>query len=158
MARRVAEAGVYVTPTIQTGADSLVQMQERHAQGIATPEEAQIVIATPNRTADSIANARYLHELGVPLVAGNDAGWRYTRFDDFYKEIEHLHQAGMTTLEALHAATGRAAQACRLAHQIGTLAPGRVADLIAVRGDVLGDLTALRDPALVMQGLSLIHI
>ena len=152
VARRVAEAGVYVTPTIQTGADSLVKMQERYAQGIATPDEAQIVITTPNRTADSIANARYLHELGVPLVAGNDAGWRYTRFDDFYKEIGHLHQAGMTTLEALHAATGRAAQACRLAHQIGTLAPGRIADLIAVRGDVLDDLTALRDPALVMQG------
>ncbi len=156
VARRVAEAGVYVTPTIQTGADSLVKMKERYAQGIATPDEAQIVLTTPNRTADSIANARYLHELGVPLVAGNDAGWRYTRFDDFYKEIEHLHEAGMTTLEAIHAATGRAAQACRLAHQIGTLAPNRVADLIAVRGDVLGDLSALRDPALVMQGGSVV--
>jgi imidazolonepropionase-like amidohydrolase len=152
VARRVAEAGVYVTPTIQTGADSLVKMQERYAQGIATPDEAQIVIATPNRTADSIANARYLHELGVPLEAGNDAGWRYTRFDDFYKEIDYQHQAGMTTLEALHAATGRAARACQLDGRIGTLAPGRAADLIAVRGDVLNDLGALRDPALVMQG------
>lgn len=152
LARRVAEAGVYVTPTIQTGADSLVKMQERYAQGIATPDEAQIVIMTPNRTADSIANARYLHELGVPLVAGNDAGWRYTRFDDFDKEIQYLHEAGMTTLEAIHAATGRAAEACQLGHQIGTLAEGRVADLIAVRRDPLTDLTALRDPALVMQG------
>jgi imidazolonepropionase-like amidohydrolase len=152
VARRVAEAGVYVTPTIQTGADSLVKMRERYAQGIATPDEAQIVIMTPNRTADSIANARYLHELGVPLVAGNDAGWRYTRFDDFDKEIQYLHEAGMTTLEAIHAATGRAAEACQLGHQIGTLAEGRVADLIAVRRDPMTDLTALRDPALVMQG------
>lgn len=152
LARRVAEAGVYVTPTIQTGADSLVKMQERYAQGIATPEEAQIVIMTPQRTADSIANARYLHELGVPLVAGNDAGWRYTRFDDFYKEIDYLHQAGMTALEAIHAATGRAAAACRLGDQIGTLAEGRAADLIAVRHDPTSDLAALRDPALVMQG------
>lgn len=152
VARRVAAAGVYVTPTIQTGADSLVKMQERYAQGIATPEEAQIVVTTPNRTADSIANARYLHELGVPLVAGNDAGWRYTRFDDFDKELHYLHEAGMTTLEAIHAATGRAAAACQLADQIGTLAAGRVADLIAVAGDPLSDLSALRGPAVVVQG------
>ncbi|MFN8512453.1 MAG: amidohydrolase family protein [Thermomicrobiales bacterium] len=156
VARRVADAGVYVTPTIQTGADSLIKMKERYAQGIATPDEAHIVVTTPNRTADSIANARYLHELGVPLVAGNDAGWRYTRFDDFYKEIHHLHEAGLTTLEAIHAATGRAAAACQLDHQIGTLAPGRLADLIAIRPDPLTDLTALRDPVLVMQSGTII--
>jgi imidazolonepropionase-like amidohydrolase len=141
-----------VTPTIQTGADSLVKMKERHAQGIATPEEAQIVVTTPNRTADTIANARYLHELGVPLVAGNDAGWRYTRFDDLYRELVFLAEAGMSNLEAIHAATGRAAAACQLADRIGTLAEGRVADLLAVRDDPARDLAALREPAIVMQG------
>lgn len=152
IARRVADAGVYVTPTIQTGADSMVRMQERYAQGIATAQEAEIVVTTPHRTAESIANARYLHELGVPLVAGNDAGWRYTRFDNFYRELQFLAEAGMAPLGAIHAATGRAAAACQLADRLGTLAAGQVADLIAVRPDPTGDLAALRDPALVMQG------
>ncbi len=152
IARRVAAAGVHVTPTLQVGVDSMVRMQERYAQGIATPQEAQIVVETPNRNDDTLANARYLHELGVPLVAGNDAGWRYTGFDTFHRELQLLVTAGLTPLEAIGAATGRAAVACQLAGQIGTLVPDRVADLIAVGRDPLDDLTALAAPAIVMQG------
>lgn len=152
IARRVAASGVYVTPTLQVGADSMIKMKERHALGIATPEEAQIVVETPNRDDDTIANARSLHELGVPLVAGNDAGWRYTRFDTLYRELQLLVAAGLTSLEAIGAATGRAAAACQLADRIGTLVPGRVADLIGVRHDPTSDLAALTAPALVLQG------
>ena len=152
LARRVADAGVYVTPTLQVGADSMVKMQERYAQGIATPEEAQIVIETPDRNADTVANARSLHEAGVQLVAGNDAGWRYTRFDTLYRELQFLVDAGLTPLDAISAATSRAAAACQLADQIGTLVPGRVADLIAVRHDPTSDIAALDMPALVVQG------
>lgn len=152
LARRVAAAGVYVTPTLQVGADSMVKMQERYAQGIATPEEAQIVIETPDRDADTIANARYLHEAGVKLVAGNDAGWRYTRFDTLYRELQLLVDAGLTPLDAISAATSRAAAACQLADQIGTLAADHVADLIAVQKDPTSDIAALDRPSLVMQG------
>ena len=152
VARRVADVGVYVTPTLQTGADSMVKMQERYAQGIATPQEAEIVVMTPNRPADSIANARYLHELGVPLVAGNDAGWRYTRFDNFYRELQLLADAGLTPLEAIHAATGRAAALLRIEGQRGTLRPGLCADIIAVDGDPRCDVTELERVRCVMKG------
>jgi imidazolonepropionase-like amidohydrolase len=151
LARRLAAAGVYVTATLQVGIDSTSKMKERHRQGIATPQEARIVTLTPDRDRDSIENIRLLHAAGVPLVAGNDAGWRYTGFDDFYEELIHLHHAGLSTLEAIHAATGRAAAACRLP-DVGRLAAGCVADILAVPGDPLADLGALADPALVMQG------
>ena len=150
LARRVAESGVYVTATLQVMEDAMVAMKERYSQGIATAQEAQIVTGTPNRTADSIANIRCLHELGVPIVAGNDAGWRYTGFDDFYEELQYLERAGLTPLAAIHAATGLAARACQLAGVTGTLAVGRAADLLAVAGDPLGDLGVLKDPALVL--------
>ena len=151
LAGRLAAAGVYVTATLQVGIDSTIKMKERHQQGIATPMEARIVILTPDRDRDSIENIRLLHAAGVPLVAGNDAGWRYTGFDDFYEELIHLHSAGLSELEAIHAATGRAADACRLAN-VGRLAEGGVADLLAVSGDPLADLSALGQPTLVMQG------
>ena len=80
----------------------------------------------------SVANIRFLHELGVPIVAGNDAGWRFTGFDDFHEELLYLTQAGLTPLEAIHAATGRAAAACQLGGVTGTLAEGCAADLLAV--------------------------
>ncbi|HET9014165.1 MAG TPA: amidohydrolase family protein [Thermomicrobiaceae bacterium] len=152
LARRVADSGVYVTATLQVMADAFDVTLDRYRRGVATPEEAAIVARSPNRTADNVANIRFLHELGVPIVAGNDAGWRHTGFDDFYQELQYLHQAGLSTLEAIHAATGRAAEACQLGDQIGTLAPGHAADLIAVGGDPSEDLGALRDPALVMLG------
>jgi imidazolonepropionase-like amidohydrolase len=151
VARRVADAGVYVTATLQVMVDSMAIMQERYAQGIATPQEAQIVTLTPRRNEESIANIRHLHELGVPIVAGNDAGWRYTGFDDFHEELALLVRAGMTPLEAIHAATGRAAKACQLDGVAGTVAVGCAADLLAVRGDPATDLTALQSPAMVLQ-------
>lgn len=151
IAQRVADSGVFVTGTLQVGLDSMAAMKERYAQGIATPEEVHIVTVTPNRNENGIANMRYLHELGVPIVAGNDAGWRYTGFDDFYMELELLAKAGMTPVEAIHAATGRAAKACQLDGVVGTIATGCLADLIALRGDPSTDLSALNEPAMVLQ-------
>src|SRR5262249_37496360 len=75
VAQRVAQAGVYVTPTLQ------VMAEGKMAQG-------------------NLTNIRHLHELGVSIVAGNDAGWRATGFGDFYKELDLLAEAGLTTLEA----------------------------------------------------------
>jgi len=151
IAQRVAASGVYVTGTLQVGLDSMTAMQERYAQGIATAEEVRIVTLTPNRNENSLATMRYLHDLGVPIVAGNDAGWRYTGFGDFYKELQLLARAGMTPLEAIHAATGRAAKACQLDGIAGTIATGCAADLLAVHGDSTTDLGLLHEPAMVIQ-------
>jgi imidazolonepropionase-like amidohydrolase len=151
LARRMAVAGTYVTATLQVMIDSMAAMKERHARGIATAQEARIVETTPDRNNDTIANIRMLHELGVSLVAGSDAGWRFTGFDDFHEELIYLAQAGLSPLEAIHAATGQAAEACRIAGTVGTVVPGLAADLIAVAGDPLADLETLRSPALVVQ-------
>lgn len=151
LAQRLASAGVYVTATLQVGIDSLSVMKERHRLGIATPQEVQIVTVTPDRDRDSLENIRLLHEAGVPIVAGNDAGWRYTGFDDFHEELGYLTRAGLSPLEAIHAATGRAATACQLPH-IGRLAVGCVADLLAVSDDPIANLGILGQPTLVMQG------
>ena len=156
LARRLATAGVYVTATLQVMIDSMAAMRARHARGIATAQESRIVETEPHRNDATIANIRLLHELGVPIVAGSDAGWRYTGFDDFHEELIYLAQAGLSPLEAIHAATGRAAEACRLAGTVGTVAPGCVADLTAVAGDPLADLAALKTPAVVVQGGALL--
>jgi len=126
LAQRVATQGVYVTPTLR------VMRKGRMGQG-------------------NIAIIRNLHDLGVPLVAGNDAGWSSTGFGDFYRELQCLEECGLTPLEAIHAATGRAAEACQLGGVIGTVTPGCVADLLVVKGDPATDLGALADPLMVLQ-------
>jgi imidazolonepropionase-like amidohydrolase len=140
MAQEVAQAGVVVTATLQALEDWVIAERER--TGVA-PER--------DRGADAVAATRTLYEAGVPLVAGNDAGWRHTGFDDFSREIELLNEVGLPPLEAIHAATGRAAAACRLDGVIGTLEAGCVADIMVTAGDPLDDLTVLRHPVVVVQ-------
>jgi imidazolonepropionase-like amidohydrolase len=61
------------------------------------------------------------------------------------RELEFLHEAGMPALDALQAATVRAAELLGLADEIGAVEPGKVADLIAVGGNPIEDLSSLRD-------------
>jgi imidazolonepropionase-like amidohydrolase len=101
--------------------------------------------------ADNIRQFRQMLAAGVKFVAGTDAGWRFTPFDSLPVELDLMRQAGMSSMEAIVAATGRAAQACRIADQTGTLRPGLAADIIAVPGNPLDDLSVLQHPELVLQ-------
>ena len=71
------------------------------------------------------------------------------------QELQCLVEAGMSPMQALQAATGHAASCLGLERDIGTIAPGKVADLVVVQGDPLHDITLLQNPqriALVLQG------
>lgn len=60
-----------------------------------------------------------------------------------HRELEILVELGMTPLEAIHAATGRAALVLG-SEEIGVIAPGRLADLLVVEGDPTVDISATR--------------
>lgn len=151
IARRVADQDVYVTATLQVMIDRLDALADENARGTLSAAEELVLQAAPQSRANYIANIRNLRELGVKLVAGNDAGWRHTGFDDFYQELEYLAAAGMTPIEAIHAATGRAAKACQIESIVGTVELGKVADLLAIDGDPSTDLSTLSQPTMVMQ-------
>jgi imidazolonepropionase-like amidohydrolase len=59
-------------------------------------------------------------------------------------ELEMLVEAGLTPMEAIHAATGSAAQALDFA-DVGAVAQGKLADLVCVDGDPLEDIRILQD-------------
>ena len=68
------------------------------------------------------------------------------------KEFSALVRGGMTTLGALQAATINAATMLGKEGDVGTLEPSRYADLVAVQGDPLADITVMEHVAFVMQG------
>jgi imidazolonepropionase-like amidohydrolase len=87
---------------------------------------------------------------GVKIAFGTDAGVsKHGRnADEFELMVEH----GMSPAEAIHAATVNGADLLGLANEIGRLAPGYAADLIAVDGDPLADVTTLKQVRFVMKG------
>jgi len=57
----------------------------------------------------------------------------------------------MTPGEAIHSATGRAAECLGIAKEVGTISPNKIADLIVTDGNPLLDLSVLQKPSLVIQ-------
>jgi imidazolonepropionase-like amidohydrolase len=86
---------------------------------------------------------RKMHEAGVRLVAGSDAGAWFTHVEDFPHEIVLLHEAGLSAVQALRAATFDAAECIGLGAELGTLEPGKRADILAVEGNPLADIASL---------------
>jgi hypothetical protein len=89
-----------------------------------------------------------LYRAGVPIVAGTDEipGFAYQR------ELELYVQAGLTPAQALQVATWNGAKYARVLGERGSIAPGKVADLVLVDGDPTRDIGAIRRIAFVMKG------
>ena len=86
---------------------------------------------------------------GVRIAFGTDAGVsKHGRNAD---EFELMVQYGMTPMDAIKAATVNAADLLGLSDQIGTLEPGKQADIIAVSGDPTADVTVLKRVGFVMK-------
>jgi imidazolonepropionase-like amidohydrolase len=98
-----------------------------------------------SRMAGLIAARRRLYEAGAVLVPGSDAGVSPAKPHDVLRYAPgDLAAAGLSPAEILWAMTSRAAQACGLGHRKGRIAPGFDADILAVNGDPLADLAAIR--------------
>ena len=93
-------------------------------------------------------NVRRAVPAGVRIAFGTDAGvsMHGRNADEFLLLVEH----GMTPMAAIVAATVNAAELLELGQEIGTIQPGRSADIVAVRGDPLSDVGVLRDMQFVM--------
>jgi len=92
---------------------------------------------------------------GVKIAMGTDVGgFPWTGKDGIHqaKELEYYVQWGMTTRQAIQSATLVAAELLGQAANLGTVTAGRFADIIAVSGDPLKDITELQRVKFVMKG------
>jgi imidazolonepropionase-like amidohydrolase len=90
-------------------------------------------------------------EKGVKIACGSDAG-AFPWSEPLWKELDQYAKHGMTRLQALQSATLRAAELMGMEKDLGSLEPGKLADLVAVDGHPLEDLAALGKVAVVVKG------
>jgi imidazolonepropionase-like amidohydrolase len=104
--------------------------------------------AGPNYEA-ALGSVAELHRAGVPILAGTDANagpgipFSPRHGESLHEELELLIDAGLSSVEALRAATVLPAQHFGL-HDRGVIEPGRRADLVLIDGDPIADIRATR--------------
>jgi imidazolonepropionase-like amidohydrolase len=87
---------------------------------------------------------------GVKIVFGTDVGG-FAWTEPIAQEFDRMVAFGMTPMEAIRSATSRAAEMLDASGDIGAIAPGAYADIIATQSDPLRDIRALRDVSFVMK-------
>jgi imidazolonepropionase-like amidohydrolase len=135
------EKGVYLVPTLFAG--------YWVGQKADTFPPA---IAVKARAAAAQMQTMFQHavRIGVPVAFGTDSAVEPHGLDA--KEFSLMVQDGMAPAAALEAATAKAADLLGIADQTGTLEPGKAADVVAVAGNPVADITATEHPVFVMKG------
>ena len=133
--------GPYLVPTLM----AFEGIKERLGKGIYTPTVEEKVRMTMGNVGKAVTRAK---ALGVPVAFGTDAGvFEHGRNAG---EFALLVANGLTPREAVAAATTVAAKVLSMESEIGRIAPGMSADMIAVSGDPLTDVRTLEKVDWVM--------
>jgi imidazolonepropionase-like amidohydrolase len=137
--------GAYLVPTLLAGAT--VAEEAAKPNTWMTPNvKAKALQVGPNM----VAMARRAHAAGVKMAFGTDSGVSVHGINA--REFGLLAQAGFTPIDAIRMATTWGADHDRMADKIGALRPGMAADIIAVKGDPMADVTTLEHVSFVMKG------
>lgn len=141
--RRAAAAGVETIEHGDNGTEEVFKLMKD--RGVAYIPTLSVSSTNPRKK----AVFKLALDAGVTIGAGSDVG--VFRHGDEAKEIELLASYGMTALDALKAATSVDARILHMEDRIGRVKEGLFADLIAVEGDPLRDLSVLHKIRFVMK-------
>ncbi|MBU1169308.1 MAG: amidohydrolase family protein [Proteobacteria bacterium] len=97
------------------------------------------------------ANLKKMKDAGVLIGCGIDAGMPLNYFGGLYREFEIFQRLGFTSLEILQCATINNAKILKMDDSIGSLDPGKWADMVAFDDNPLRDVQVLRNPAMVFK-------
>lgn len=145
--KQIVEKGIYVDPTIAVGYRPL-------AQALTTGSELSPEMqAWHDQRSERLTIFRRMWEMGARFIVGTDSGMPNTPFGDWALTPELMvKELGLSPLQAIQAGTQVAAEALGRSREIGTVEPGKLADLTVVQGDPLADITALSDVDTVLVG------
>jgi imidazolonepropionase-like amidohydrolase len=140
----MVQKGTYLVPTISAG-----EFVENAAKsGRLTGLRAEKALAAANGMRNSV---RMAHRLGVPIALGTDAGVG-EHGNNGHEFTLMVTWGGLTPMQSITAGTLSGARLLGWDKTVGTLAPGKWADVVAVPGDPARDITVMEKPSFVMKG------
>ncbi|MGD9675631.1 MAG: amidohydrolase family protein [Candidatus Bipolaricaulia bacterium] len=156
-AERMGRDGIFLVPTLWVKHD----LAERLRRWQATPEkfpwgDANDLAASAawfQRCVDQLPTTMALaRKHGVRIAAGTDFVLTDFPWCLLPEEVELLTRLGLSNMEAIESATRVGAEVLGLEDRLGTVEPGKLADLVLVDRDPLADIRALAEVSWVMQG------
>lgn len=142
---RMKQRGVALVPT-------LIAARRIAVEGVGAGIPEFMVRKSQAVMAAHLASFQLALKAGVTIAAGTDAGTPLNPHGSMVPELELMVAHGMTPLEAVRAATTVAAQVLGLGEEVGQVAAGYAADLVAVGGNPAERVRALGDVRLVIAG------
>ncbi len=137
------ERGTFWVPTNMAGEWVAMKSQEPgYFPEVVRPKAAAIGPAIKQTFARA-------YKAGVKIAFGTDSG--VSPHGENAHEFELMVEGGMPPMEAIQAATRTASQLLRVEDRLGTLEAGKLADVIAVKGNPLDDIKVMKDVVFVMK-------
>ncbi|HEX8694733.1 MAG TPA: amidohydrolase family protein [Longimicrobium sp.] len=148
-ARMMAQRGTFLVPTLSAG-ETVLRAAD---SGVLTGLRAEKARAAGNAMRNAIRTAV---RLGVPVALGTDAGVG-AHGANGHEFTLMVDWGGMTPMQAIVAGTRSAAKLLDVDDRVGTLAAGKLADVVAVRGDPLRDVRALENGVVFVMKNGVVH-
>lgn len=136
--------GVYLIPTLSAPYFIIKGGTEAGIPEFAVHKTKQVI-------EEHVKSFRAAHQAGVKIAMGTEQGTPFNVPSNIVQEIRLMVENGMSPEEALSSATRVAAEALGLGDQIGTIEPGKYADILALDGDPLSNLNSLENVTWVMK-------
>ena len=143
VAERIERQSAFVNPTLQVSRATAWELtHKRDAQGLTVPEQAELETARSNLDV-RLDHTRRMIDMGVKVITGSDSSWSSYQLGNTVYETELLVHAGYTPMQGVLSVTSWAADALGVSDTVGTLEPGKAADILVVQGNPAEDINAL---------------
>lgn len=143
IADRIGEQAAYVNPTLQVGrARNWALSRKRDAEGL-TPSERERLDESLSNLELHLDDTRRMIDMGLKVITGSDSSWSDYQLGNTVYEAELLVHSGYTAMQGVMSVTSWAAEALGVDEKVGTLEPGKEADILVVEGDPSADINDL---------------
>lgn len=152
VAERIVRQGVYVNPTLHVFRARIWALQHRkEREGITVGQEVELD-AERREFGIRLDHCRRLIEMGARVITGSDSSWGNYMLGNTAYETECLVMSGYSNEQAVHSVTGGSARSLDMGDKVGTIEPGKEADLLILDGDPTQDIGNLWNVADVFLG------